>query len=1157
MPHGNKSKVEKIRKKTKPQLTVYYQHSTKQINNMMKKIRQLIFLVVALFVVNSAFGQINYLQNFEVNNGSYTTFSRFTGSSACGGSGGAMRKNIYSTTSQGAMVSPLIGTSLGGTITISFDYKVANWSANTTGTTGNWGNFVVQYGQTSSGPWTNIATIDQNNHVVSGNCANKSYTFTPGAGPLYIRFNATWASGDYYLNFDNISLTEVTNNCSGTPNPGNTIASAATACLGNTVNLSLQNSTSGVGVTYQWQSASDMTFSSNVTNLGTSSTYTATVNAALYYRCQVTCNNSTGTSNPVFVGLNNPYQCYCTAIPTSVDNNGITNVVLENLSNPNVSTQTYQNFTTGLPVPVLTGGSTYPVSISLQTGYTYDVRIFIDFNRNGLYTDPGENLLIGQSTNANPTTLNGNIAIPISALPGLTGMRVIGYDNDGNTPCYNGSYANVEDYVVELVEAPLCTGTPNPGNTVASSVLVCSGGTSNLSLQFFTAGIGITYQWYDDQGPINGANSATYTTPALNASQTYYCEVTCTNSQSSGLSNPVTINISNPNGGTASGPGSGSTYQNLGFNTVGAEGSLQWQSATTINGTYSNITGATSANANIAFNAGGPFYIRCKASVPGCTDAFSNILTVQISVQGDNVCNALNLELGNNGPYTNVGATGEMGEVVPPGDSCRSQFKWCNSTGTKNSVWFTFTPMVSGKYSFTMTNQSFDSQMALYKLDGCSFAGATLISANDDNINPGTGLWSKIPSMCLMGGETYYILVDGYSSGTNSNWGVLVEKTNNQGPTLSNCPSNMTLCGTNNPTWALPSVSDDCGDIQLTSNYNPGDEFPSGLTTVTYMATDADGATATCSFVVKVSAPINFTAEVTPAPCAQLTASVYLSLSGGYGALTYNVNNPPTSGLGGGTYTYYVTDANGCTASTSAVVVAPSNPCTAPTPVCGNIITVYAYPGNLVYNGPGTADVYLIPAAALDAGTFSYSPGTLTRKVMRTLTNVPFNWTTNGACIDATPNGVYNNNDKGIVMRDCLPVTPADFNQIRNFDMTVTDQFGTATCSGRYKVVQGTPPGNTNAELIVTEDALTRSLDGEFEIFPNPGTTQVFVNVNIENDAVYTLTVFDAMGREVKKINQLNQGTNVLDTEDLIPGIYNMVLRGGENINTIKWLKME
>ncbi|MBK7222623.1 MAG: HYR domain-containing protein [Saprospiraceae bacterium] len=1127
---------------------------------MMKKLHLLFLVLVCLGYLNSAKGQVNYLQNFDTNNGSYTVFTRFTGTTACGGSGGSMRKNIYSSGTQGAMVSPQVGTSLGGLTTISFDYKVANWSANTTGTSGNWGNFVVQYGATASGPWTNIATVDQNNHVVSGSCANKSFTFTPSAGALFIRFNATYGTtGDYYLNFDNISLTEVTNNCSGTPNPGNTIASAATACVGGSVNLSLQNATSGGGVTYQWQSADDMAFTNNVTNLGTTAAISATINSPKYYRCEVTCNNSTGTSSPVLIGLKDFYQCYCTAVPTSIDGNGITNVVLGTLSNPNVSTTRYQDFTTGLPVPVLTGGDTYPMSVTLQTGYSYVVRVFIDFNRNGNYNDPGENLLLGESTSASPYTLNGSISIPLEVMGGLTGMRVIGWDDDGNEPCYNGAYANVEDYVVELVEPQLCTGIPNPGNTLATVTRACVGGSSVLSLQNQTSGIGVTYQWFDDNGPIQGANGNTFTTPALEVTTVFYCVVGCESNQEAGASVPVTVEIvPQPVGGNASGPATGETYEAQPFTVTGSVGSLQWQSATSAGGTYSNIVGANTENTNITFVAGGTFYLRCKASDAGCTDAFSNIISIQISVNGDNVCDAIELEVGNNGQFSNAGATSEANEVVPPGSTCRSQNTWCNNTGTKNSVWFTFTPENAGKYSFTMTNQDFDSQMALYSATDCSFGSFTMIAANDDNVVPGTGLWSRIEPVCLQGGETYYILVDGYNTTTNNNWGVLVEQAPNAAPVLTQCPQNISVCGSLIAEWALPSANDDCGNVELSSNFNPGDEFPAGVSTVTYVATDEGGATAVCSFTVSVSPEISLTAEVTPAPCQQLTASVSLFANGGYGQLTYSPNNPPTEGLNPGYYTYYVTDDLGCYSSVMVVIETPVNPCTAPTPVCGNIITVYAYPGNLAYNGPGTADVYLIPAVALDGGTFSYSPGTLTRQVKRTLTNVAFNWTTNGACLDATPNGVYNNNDKGLVYRNCLPVSPADFNQVRNFDMTLTDQFGTSNCSGRYKVVQGTPPGgNTNAEIVEIEEALTRSLDGEFDIFPNPGTTQVFVNVSLENDAVHTLTVFDAMGREVKKLDQLNQGINVLDTEDLIPGIYTMVLKGGETLNTIKWLRME
>ncbi|MEZ5067323.1 MAG: hypothetical protein R2847_02015 [Bacteroidia bacterium] len=33
----------------------------------------------------------------------------------------------------------------------------------------------------------------------------------------------------------------------------------------------------------------------------------------------------------------------------------------------------------------------------------------------------------------------------------------------------------------------------------------------------------------------------------------------------------------------------------------------------------------------------------------------------------------------NNGPYTNMGATSETGEVTPPGTGCSTQTGWCGT----------------------------------------------------------------------------------------------------------------------------------------------------------------------------------------------------------------------------------------------------------------------------------------------------------------------------------------------------------------------------------------------------------------------------------------------------------------------------------------------
>lgn len=92
------------------------------------------------------------------------------------------------------------------------------------------------------------------------------------------------------------------NACSGTPNPGNTVASATTICAGASVALSLQNAISGSGVTYQWKSSTDGTVYNDIAG-ATTPTLTVVPTVATYYECVVTCSAgpATGTSTPVHI----------------------------------------------------------------------------------------------------------------------------------------------------------------------------------------------------------------------------------------------------------------------------------------------------------------------------------------------------------------------------------------------------------------------------------------------------------------------------------------------------------------------------------------------------------------------------------------------------------------------------------------------------------------------------------------------------------------------------------------------------------------------------------------------------------------------------------------------------------------------------------------
>lgn len=185
---------------------------------------------------------------------------------------------------------------------------------------------------------------------------------------------------------------------------------------------------------------------------------------------------------------------YCTAVPTSMDGSGITNVVLGLLSNPNVSTTArYQNFTTGLTVPDLAQSTTMSMGVTYANGVTYETRVFIDFNQDGDFSDASENQLLGTSTTTNPTTLTGTISIPSDALVGNTRMRVIGSDFGVTTACYNGTWANVEDYTVNITLPPSClppsalAATSVTGNSATVS-WDCVGCTGTFELDYGPAG---------------------------------------------------------------------------------------------------------------------------------------------------------------------------------------------------------------------------------------------------------------------------------------------------------------------------------------------------------------------------------------------------------------------------------------------------------------------------------------------------------------------------------------------------------------------------------------------------------------------------------------------------------------------------------------------
>ena len=302
--------------------------------------------------------------------------------------------------------------------------------------------------------------------------------------------------------------------CAGAPTPGNTISSVASVCPAVNFNLSLQNTTSGSGVTYQWQSSADGTSWSAITG-ATGATLTRTQTAATYYRCQVTCSGNTGTSTPVLVNMNPNSACYCAAGATSTAFEKISNVTFGTINNNSTSTAGYENFTS-LSTNII-AGQTAPITVTISGGYSTDqVLVWIDFNQNGNFTDAGE-LVYTSAQGVGPHT--GNITISSAALTGPTRMRVRMHDASlgaNATPCGNSSYGQVEDYTVNIQPCVPGAFTTQPANTTitcggnATFTVAASGSVPTFTWQYRTSATGI-WQELANGGIVSGATTSTLT----------------------------------------------------------------------------------------------------------------------------------------------------------------------------------------------------------------------------------------------------------------------------------------------------------------------------------------------------------------------------------------------------------------------------------------------------------------------------------------------------------------------------------------------------------------------------------------------------------------------------------------------------------------------
>ena len=101
-----------------------------------------------------------------------------------------------------------------------------------------------------------------------------------------------------------------------------------------------------------------------------------------------------------------------------------------------------------------------------------------------------------------------------------------------------------------------------------------------------------------------------------------------------------------------------------------------------------------------------------------------------------------------------------------------------------------------------------------------------------------------------------YVAVDQYGNATTQHYSVTVNDV--EDPQISGMPADIQqntdpgICGAV-VEWTLPQSSDNCDVLSLTSDYQSGETFPEGTTTVTYTVEDIHGNSSTASFQITIS----------------------------------------------------------------------------------------------------------------------------------------------------------------------------------------------------------------------------------------------------------------------------------------------------------------
>jgi hypothetical protein len=155
---------------------------------------------------------------------------------------------------------------------------------------------------------------------------------------------------------------------------------------------------------------------------------------------------------------------YCASKGTSVAYEYIDYVQLGSINRTSGADAGYYNGT-ALSTSVA-AGSTQTISFSagfVGTAYSEYVKVYADWNQNGVFTDAGE-LVVNAAASTAATTRTGSFTVPATAKSGNTRLRVVLSDNSATTSCGSYSYGETEDYTITVTGGARVASTARQGS---------------------------------------------------------------------------------------------------------------------------------------------------------------------------------------------------------------------------------------------------------------------------------------------------------------------------------------------------------------------------------------------------------------------------------------------------------------------------------------------------------------------------------------------------------------------------------------------------------------------------------------------------------------------------------------------------------------------